>query len=184
VSDPTPALTPVTRARHVAELGFMQQAVNDAGYETELVEPDDAGELPRLLVDLGIDDEERARVAHIRIIPLEDDPDVGASATRFVEITVPLPIEVPDDRVGDVRQAVTIVNEHIAVGLFGLHSTGSLYYRYVLATAFEDMVPGEMFAEVMSFVDFHQDHFTDYLEGICVDEIDLVVLDRVIREST
>jgi hypothetical protein len=176
-----PDLSPATRARHIAELGLMESALVAAGHETKLFEPDDPNELPQLFVNLGQDDLLRQRVLHLRIIPADDG---GQGATRYLEMFVPLPVPVPAERIDEVRQALTIVNEYLAIGLFGLRRNGSLYYRYVLATPFEDMVDSDMLAEVVSLILFHQDHFTDYLEGVCEDEISLLVLDRVIEEST
>jgi hypothetical protein len=177
-----PDLSPLTRAKHVAELGFLELALRNAGRDdVEVVEPDAADELPSLVVDLGPDDEGRPRTLHVRIIPLDEDE---ATATRFVEMFVPLPFDVDDDRTADLRQALGIVNEHLAVGHFGLRGDGLLYYRYVLATPLLQMIDDEMFVEVVAFVDFHQDHFADYLEGVCVDEVSLLVLDDVIRQSS
>ncbi len=177
-----PDLSPLARAKHVAELGFLEIALRSSGRdELAVLEPEATDELPSLVVGLGIDDEERPRVLHVRIIPLGEDE---ADATRFVEMYVPLPFEVPDDRTPDIRHALSIVNEHLAIGHFGLQSDGRLYYRYVLATPLLQMIDDEMFVEVVAFVDFHQDHFADYLEGVCADEISVFVLDDVIRQST
>lgn len=177
-----PDLSPLNRAKHIAELGFLENALRASGRdETDLVEPEAADELPTLLISLGDDDEHRPRVLHVRIIPLDEEE---SDATRFVELYVPLPFEVPDEKLSELREALSIVNEHLAIGHFGLMRDGSLYYRYVLATPLVQMIDDEVFVELVAFVDFHQDHFADYLEGVVADEISLLVLDEVIRESS
>lgn len=177
-----PDLSPLNRAKHAAELTFLERALQRSGRdELELVEPEAADELPTLLVGLGADDENRPRVLHVRIIPLDEDE---SDATRFVELYVPLPFEVPEAKVSEVREALSVVNEHLAIGHFGLMRDGSLYYRYVLATPLVQMIDEEVFVEVVAFVDFHQEHFADYLEGVIEDEISLLVLDDVIRDSS
>ena len=42
------------------------------------------------------------------------------------------------------------------------------------------MIDDDMIGELVSFVDFHQEHFGDYLEGVIEDEVSVLVLDRVL----
>ena len=181
-----PELSPLIRAQHVAELGFLQVALQRSGRDDlQLVEHPADGAPPHLVVSFGNDEVDRPRDLHVTFVPLEaDDDDGGAVASRYIELFVPLPLPVAPEQVVLLQRAIAMVNEHLAIGRFGLSRESKLYYRYVLAAPAAGLIDDEMFVEVVAFVEFHQDHFTDYLEGVLDDEISLDVLHAVIDQTS
>lgn len=177
-----PDLSPLVRAQHVAELSILKLALERSGRDDlSLVEQPTDGSPPHLVVPFGNDDMDRPRDLHVTFIPLDADE---ADSSRFVELFVPLPLEVSADRVDDLQRAIAMVNEHLALGRFGLSRDAHPYFRYVLTSPVSGLIDGEMFVELVAFVEFHQDHFTDYLEGVVEGVIDLHVLHAVIDQSS
>lgn len=173
-SQPEP--DPVERARHIAELAFIESAVQAAGYRTESIEPADAAQVPEIVVTLDDDEESRQRSLRISFIPVGD----SVEATTFLQLWVPLPFSASAEVVDDVRRAATIVNEHVALGRFGVGADGSVSFRYVLAARKHTMIDDDLIAEIVAFVDFHQEHFGVFMEGICDGGIAVDVLENVI----
>ncbi|MEX0868836.1 MAG: hypothetical protein WD011_04110 [Nitriliruptoraceae bacterium] len=149
------------------------------GYTTRLVEPNDDLPVPTLLVAFDADDEGRERTLGISFMPFEDGQFV---ATEFVQFYVRLPFEVPAERRTEVQAAATIVTASLAIGHFALRGD-ELYYRYVLASPSGGVVDGNLLAELVQLLDFHQDRFADYLEGVVTDNISLRVLPQVLEAS-
>lgn len=177
-----PELSSLIRAQHVAELGFLEVALQRSGRaDLELVANPADGAPPNLVVPFGNDDMDRPRDLHVTFIPLDAEE---ADASRFVELYVPLPLHVEADRVELLQRAVAMVNEHTAIGRFGLSRKGDLYFRYVLAAPISGLIDDDMFIELVAFVEFHQDHFTDYLEGVLDDQVSIAVLHDVIDQSS
>jgi len=54
------------------------------------------------------------------------------------------------------------------------------FYRYVLAVPNNTTIDGAMFIEVVALIEFHQENFADYLEGIIDQEISLTTLPELI----
>ena len=177
-----PELSPLLQAQYVAELGFLEVALQRSGRdELQLVEHPADGSPPHLIVSFGNDELDRPRDLHVTFIPLDVEE---ADASRFTELFVPLPLTVAPEQVVPIQRAIAMVNEHLAIGRFGLSRDSKLYFRYVLASPVAGLIDDEMFVEVVAFVEFHQDHFTDYLEGVLDDEIHLDVLHAVIDQTS
>ena len=178
-------LSSLLRAQYVAELGFLEVALQRSGREDlQLVEHPADGATPHLVVRFGHDEVDRPRDLHVMFIPLEADDDGGAVASRYIELFVPLPLPVAPEQVVSLQRAIAMVNEHLAIGRFGLSRDSKLYFRYVLASPAAGLIDDEMFVELVAFVEFHQEHFTDYLEGVLDDEISLDVLHAVIDQTS
>ncbi|MEO6122921.1 MAG: hypothetical protein ABIR32_04370 [Ilumatobacteraceae bacterium] len=169
----------IERSGHIAELAFIETAVQAAGYQSAQTGSDDLSVEPELIVALDPDEDSRARSLRISFIPVGDEVE----STKFVQLWVTLPFEVAADRVDAVRLATAIVNEHVALGRFGVDQDGSVYFRYVLAARAHTMIDDDLIAEVVSFVDFHQEHFGDFVEGVCDGNIEIEVLEHVIRAA-
>ena len=55
--------------------------------------------------------------------------------------------------------------------------------RHDLVAPKHQLLDDDMLTEVVALADFHQGHFSDYLEGVCEGEISVLVLDEVINRS-
>jgi hypothetical protein len=164
---------------HAAELSTLAGALEAAGFATHLLERGDGLELTTLMVAFGKDDEDRDRAAAISIMPFSADQ---LAATQFTQFYMPMPFKVGDAR-AEVAQAASIVNVAMAVGHFAVRDD-ELFYRYMLASPRGASLDPDMVAELVTMLQFHQEHFGDYLEGVNDGEIDLSVLPDVIAQTS
>jgi len=166
-------------ARHEAQLTIMAAALRHEGREMRLVEANDDNPVPTLLVALGADEEARDRTLAMSLMPFGDE---GLAATDLLQFYVQLPFDLTADTRTDVMAATADVNAAMAVGHFAVRKS-ELFYRYVMATPNNGTVDDELLVELVNLIDFHQEHFGDYLEGVATGEIAVQVLAEVIAQS-
>jgi hypothetical protein len=164
---------------HAAELGLMQASLRAAGYPTELLPVSDELPVTSLVVDLGDDDMDRRRFMTISIMPFGDDQ---FAATEFIQFYVPMPYTAPPGTLDELGHAMAVINAAMAVGHFAVRGS-ELFYRYMLALDSSATIGDAMLGELFALLVFHQEHFSDYLEGVLDGEISLLVLPELISSS-
>ena len=169
-------LSPELEARYSAELELLAAAVR-GDYPARVVEAGGELPLPTLLVSFGQDEEGRDRTLAVSFMPLPED---DLPSTQLLQFYVRLPFAVPDGQRADVLQAATLLNAALVLGHFAVRGQEA-YYRYVMAAPSGDVVDGDLLAELLPLLQFHQEHFGDYLEGIATDEVSLQALPRLLE---
>lgn len=164
---------------HLAELGLMQATIRAGGMSAELLPVSDELPVSSLVVDLGQDDLERRRFMTISIMPFGDDQ---FAATQFIQFYVPMPYTAPPDRLDDLGHAMAVINGAMAVGHFAVRGT-ELFYRYMLTMSTSSSLDDDVLGELLPLLMFHQEHFSDYLEGVLDGEVSLMVLADLIAAS-
>lgn len=163
-----------------AKLALLGVALTDADYTVTLLDPTDDAPYPTLVVSLEPDEKRRPRELNLNLMPLGPGE---ADATDFLQFYMQFPFAVSEDVLPAVQQAATIVNNHLAVGHFGVNAANDVFFRYVLATPLSASPPAALLVELLSFLDYSQQRFADYLEGVCEGEIDVEVLAEVIQAA-
>ena len=167
--------SPLVHAQHRAELSLVAGGLSSA-YPAEILDPSDALPLTTLIVDLGVDGDDQQRSMSINVMPMGDDFD----AATFLQFFVPMPFPVPAARLPHVGFAASKVNAAMALGHFAIGADGELYFRYMhTAPAVEAPAP-PMMGQLITMIDFLQSTFSDVLQGVAEDEIDIAVIDGVI----
>lgn len=127
-----------SNARDLAELGFLQQALEEAGLPCRLLEPTGDVPIPALLAAPDADDESGERYLTFTFVPL-DDEDIGD--IRLLQIyTVVAPVVASQARAG-LAELLMAVNSRLPLGHFSLNDAGELYYRYVWAVGAGNKLP-------------------------------------------
>jgi hypothetical protein len=170
----------VVRERMRAKLAQLAVALNRADYTTTMFEPTPDRPAPTLVVTLDPDEKKRPRELNVNLMPLGPGE---ADATDFLQFYVQFPFSAGEAQLATAQQAATIVNNHLAVGHFGVNAGGDVFFRYVLATPQSGTLDPELLKELMAFLDFTQQRFGDYLEGVCAEEISVLVLDETIQAA-
>ena len=165
--------------QHLAALTLMSSTLHAAGMTTQLIEANDELPVSALVVDLGADELDRKRSMTISIMPFGDDT---FAATQFIQFYVPMPYAVTRDQRGDLGQAMAVVNGAMAVGHFAWRGK-EIFYRYMLSLSSSAFIDDAMLGELMPMLVFHQEHFSDYLEGVLDDEISLSILPDLVNSS-
>ncbi len=166
-------------ARHEAQLAIMAAALGHAGRETRLLETDEENPVATLLVALGADEQERDRTLAMTLLPFGDG---SLAATDLLQFYVQLPFELTASTRTDAMAATAHVNAAMAIGHFEVRRC-EVCYRYVLANSNNGTVDAGLLVELVDLVEFHQEHFGDYLEGVATGAIAVQVLAEVIAQS-
>jgi hypothetical protein len=172
-------LSDLMHQQHRAELGLLSVTLQQAGFSTEFLSAGDELPVGALVVDLGADEHDRPHLMTISIMPFGDDQ---FGATQFFQFYTALPFSPARAQMGDLGQAIAIVNGAMAIGHFGVRR-GELFYRYMLAIDSSTTIGSEMLIELMSLLTFHQEHFGDYLEGVLDGQISLAILPKLIEQT-
>jgi hypothetical protein len=166
-------------ASHVAQLERMRASLLEDDREMRLLEASDDLLVPTLLVSFDRDEQGRERTLAISVMPFDDG---ALQATAMVQFYVPMPFEVRGEYRRDLLTATAAVNAAMVIGHFAVRDT-EVYYRYVLACRHDTELGGRHLRELVTFVDFHQEHFGDYLEGVLDGAIAVEVLPEVIEAT-
>lgn len=159
------------RVKSIAELGLMEAPLHEAGRDVSL---DEDG--ARLVIKLD-DDEGRVRLMTIAMVPFGEP---GESALRLVRFDVAYPFRADEDTVDDVALALPTLTGELAVGGIVADADGSLHLRYTLAADAVSLIADEALVELVELIDFQQERFGDYLEGVCTGDVAVEVLPQVI----
>jgi hypothetical protein len=169
------------QARHLVELGFLQDIFSDKGYNTHLVER--SSEIPyhTLLVDLETDTAGRPRQMALTYYPVsEEDVEYILLLQYFLE----LPFEVRPAQMGVVAELLCYVNAKVVLGHFGVtEGKAKLDYRYVQTLPKQDVISKEAVSDVITLVNFTPLLFGDVLEAISTGKISLEDAKRQVDEK-
>lgn len=127
-----------TNARDLAELGFLQQALEEAGLPSRLLEPTKDIPIPALLAAPDADEDNGERYLTFTFVPL-DDEDIGD--IRLLQIYTVVAPAVASDAQSGLAELLMTVNSRLPLGHFSLNDAGELYYRYVWAVGAAHKLP-------------------------------------------
>jgi hypothetical protein len=100
----------------------------------------------------------------------------------LIQFYLALPLELTKKRKRDVMTATAMVNAAMMVGHFAVQGE-TVFYRYLLIRPKQGHPDLELICELVPLIDFHQEHFGDYIEGTFEDELSLAVLPEVIERT-
>jgi hypothetical protein len=159
------------QARHLVELGFLEDIFNEKGYTTHLVEK--SSEIPyhTLLVDLEADAAGRPRQMALTYYPVsEEDVDYILLLQYFLE----LPFDVKPAQTAAVAELLAYINSKVVLGHFGVtEGKAKLHYRYVQSLPKADVISREAVSDVITLVNFTPLLFGDVLEQLSIGKVSL-----------
>lgn len=160
-------LPEVVHARHLAELGFMKQYLDEAGYGSQIVEKSPLVPLHSMVVMLP---GEEGRVLHLSFIPFSEDDLEHLQLLQLYTTAV---------QVGDtsfrreLEQLLPAVNAKLPIGHFGFKERDEVYYRYVYAVPGAAPLEEEPFVEIVSLFGFVLRMFGGLIEEVAEGRLDL-----------
>ncbi len=157
-------------ARHLAELGFLENIVRDLGLTAQLVERSEQVPYHTLLVDLEPDAQERPRQMAVNFYPA--DPELVAH-TLLLQYFIVLPVALDEAGAARVREWLPELNNQVVVGHFSLSGPGAaagqtpqLHFRYVQALPSDEVITSEAVADVMTLVSYTPLLYQNALENL------------------
>lgn len=163
----------------MSDLNRMEATLQAVGYTAQVHSAANQRQ-SYLNVNYGADDLGRDRILNVSLLLSTEN----AAVTQFAKFSIALPFSIPSEKMADMARAVVIINEELAIGNFGISVDGTLYYQYILAMEQNAPISDEMLVELVNLIEFQQEHFGDYFEGIFDGEISVSVLDKVIKETS
>ena len=155
-------------ARHLAELGILQNIVRDQGLNAVLVERSEQVPYHTLLVDLEPDAEERPRQMAVNFYPA--DPELVPD-TLLLQYFIVLPVTMDEAGAARLRAWLPEVNNQVVLGHFSLSAAAPLqmHFRYVQALPSASVVTAEAVTDVITLVSYtpllYQNTFEDLAAG-------------------
>ncbi len=155
----------LTQQRHLIELSFLENIVNDLGLTTQLLERSDSVPLHTLLINL---DPEAPATNPLQLAvtfyPVADDQ---LENTLLLQYYLPLPAQFAADGLDRVRAWLPELNNKTALGHFGLTDDAhQLHFRYVQALPVTTGLSREAVADVLLLVTYTPTLFAGPLAGL------------------
>ncbi len=161
-------------ARHLAELGFLEDIVRDMGLSAQLVERSDQVPYHTLLVELEPDAQERPRQMAVNFYPA--DPELVAD-TLLLQYFIVLPVALDEAGAARVREWLPEINNQVVVGHFSLSTSTSeapqLHFRYVQALLSDEVVSAKAVSDVITLVSYTPLLYQNALEDLAAGTITL-----------
>jgi hypothetical protein len=124
-------VTAELHARHLAQLGFLEQILKEAEVPTTLLERSEELPLNVLMAGITKDERGRDRFVHFSFLPLDDETDI--QAVELLQIYHTFPFRLAGGRRAAVAELLLEANTRLPIGHFGLNENEELHYRYVYA---------------------------------------------------
>jgi hypothetical protein len=157
-------------ARHLAELGFLEDIVRNMGLNAQLVERSEQAPFHTLLIDLEPDAEERPRQMAVNFYPA--DPELVPN-TLLLQYFHVLPVTITAAGAARLREWLPEVNNQVVLGHFSL-STGQpqqLHFRYVQALPSDEVITAEAVSDVITLVSYTPLLYQNSLEALAEGDI-------------
>jgi hypothetical protein len=153
-------------ARHLVELGFLEEAITSLDMAAQLIEKSDQIDYHTLLVELEPDSQGRPRQLALNFYPVDESQ---LEDTLLLQYFVALPIELPETALPDIRQLLPDINNKVVLGHFGLTAgQPQLHFRYVQALPADDVITREKVANILTLVTYTPLLFQDVLEQVAL----------------
>jgi hypothetical protein len=168
-------------ARHLVELGFLEDIFTEKGYTAHLVARSSQIPYHTLLVDLDPDAAGRPRQLALTFYPVsEDDVEYILLLQYFLE----LPFDLRPSQLGPAAELLAYINTRVVLGHFGItEGKPRLHYRYVQALPKTDAVSKEAVSDVFVLVSFTPLLFGEVLEQFSTGKISLENAKRLVDQK-
>jgi hypothetical protein len=157
-------------ARHLVELGFLQNILRDQGLASELVERSEQVPYHTLLATLEPDADERPRQMAMNFYPA--DPELVPD-TLLLQYFIVLPVQMNAAGAARLREWLPEVNNQVVVGHFSLSASEplQLHFRYVQALPSANVVTAEAVTDVITLVSYTPLLYQNALEDLAAGDI-------------
>ncbi len=151
-------------ARHLVELGFLENLVNQMGYSTELIEASKDVPYHTLLINLDSDQQDRPRQMTLTFYPIDAEQFEN---TLLLQYFLELPFSVQPRAIDEMNKLLIYLNNKAVVGHFGItQGQNKLHHRYVQTLSSEDVVNEGIAADTIVLFNYTSILFGNILESV------------------
>jgi len=150
-------------ARHLAQLGYLQEILDESGLATNLLEKSEAIPLHVLIAGFQADKKGRDRFLHFSFLPLNDEE---VEAIQLLQMYSTFPFQLQAGRRQELAALFLEVNTRLPIGHFGINDQDELHYRYVYSISAAKSFERDEVLETLSFFIYMCDMFADAVEAV------------------
>lgn len=162
-------LPDIVHARHLAQLGFLKDILEEAGLPANLLEKSEAIPIHVLMAGFQQDMKGRDRFLHFSFLPLNEE---DIQAIQLLQIYSTLPFRLKEGRRDAVAALLLEVNTRLPIGHFGINEQDELHYRYVYNLSASKTFETDEILEIVSLFIYMCDMFADSIEQVASGEAD------------
>lgn len=156
-------------ARHLVELGFLENLVNQMGYSTELIEASKDVPYHTLLMNLDSDQQGRPRQMTLTFYPIDAEQFEN---TLLLQYFLELPFSLKPGAIDEVNKLLIYLNNKAVVGHFGItQGQNKLHHRYVQTLPSDDVVNEDIASDTIMLFNYTSILFGSILESVASGEM-------------
>lgn len=159
-------------ARHLVELGFLEDIFTDLGYTAQLIKR--SPQIPYHVLLVGLEPDSHGRPLHLSLTfyPVgEDDIENSLLLQYFIE----LPLDLDAEGLARVKELLPEINNKIVLGHLGItDGQNKLHYRYVQVLPADRVVSKEAVSDVVILLSYTPMLFDEILEDLAIGNISVM----------
>ncbi len=160
----------VDRAEAFIELSGLQDPLEARGYTVTVDESTATLDVGRPAVQAA---------AKVNIL-LSQHP---AHGVRLLALDAAYPFAVEASAMQDLPTSLSIINNYLPTGHVRLDDDGSVHASWTLSSDADEPIGNAATIESIVAFDQMQQHFGDYVEGVCSGDIPAPILDELIQQA-
>ncbi|MDF2722422.1 MAG: hypothetical protein K0Q59_2097 [Paenibacillus sp.] len=149
-------------ASHLAQLGLLEQLLNETGIATHMLEKSEQLPLHVLLAAMAKDDQGRDRYLHFSFLPVDEEQ---MSAIQLLQMYCKLPFPLREEARAATADILLDINGKLPIGHFGVDEAGELYFRYVYVMPAKRSFDREEMVELITLYANMYDLFAEQVEA-------------------
>jgi len=154
---------------YLASLQRLQQVLKEMGYESRILEKTDFIPIHSLLCGIEQDYKNRNRYVHFSYIPMPEDWDDN----MLLQFYITLPLEIKIENVDTLKALLIEMNNHTAIGQFGINNDGAVCFRHVQVSTKAEPLTEAVFQSTLEIFVFMVDGYEDTIEAVATGQQDL-----------
>ncbi len=159
-------------ARHLVELGFLENLINQKGYSSELIEASKNVPYHTLLINLEPDAQGRPRQMTLTFYPLDAEQFPN---TLFLQYFTELPVQIQPETLDEVTRLLIFLNNKLVVGNFGIaQGQNKLNHRYVQTLPSDEIINENIVFDAITLFNYTSILFGNLLESVATGKMSAV----------
>ncbi|MTI85716.1 MAG: hypothetical protein FH756_17930 [Firmicutes bacterium] len=150
-------------ARHLVFLDFIKRYLEEDGMESMLMERSEDLPLNILLTSIKRDHKGRERFINFSFVPTSEDDLENLNLLQFYSI---VPCDYKPENRDSLEKLLLAINQHMAVGHFGIKQDAEVYIRYIHAFPLSSLPQKEDINELVMLYTYMHDSFGELIESV------------------
>lgn len=158
-------------ARHLVELGFLEEIFTDLGYTAQLIERSEQIPYHVLMVGLNPDDHGRPQQLTLTFYPVGEE---DVQNTLLLQYFIEVPFDTDESGLSRLKELLPEINNKIVLGHLGItDGQNKLHYRYVQTLPVARPISEQAVSDVILLFSYTPLLFNETLEKLAQGKISL-----------